>query len=524
MRLTTILLLGFVSLGASGADVPSIFNTTNRTLRTLSLDECIRQALEHNLRIQVKRFDPSISRFTLEASRGVYDPEFSAQLSHSVNTTEGRFNENTGLTSSGSDAKVDLVSPGISGLLPSGLTYDLGGTFTHGRGSRSGGVPFENYTADVSIQLEQPLLKNFFTDSARTVIQINRRNLRISELGLEAEIRLVTRDVQVAYYELMFSREDVKVQEKALELANKLVSDNKARVEAQKLAPLDVKQSESQAATALADYIQAQRRVLLTESVLKNLISDDYQGWLNKGIEPAEKLVAVPEHLDLTESWASALNKRPDILQLRLEAEKLTLNRKLRSNQRLPELNLIGGYGRNGVDSSTPQTIDFTQVPPVTNAPYSSKFSSALDDIAAGRNERYNVGVLLRFPIGNKTERNRYRSAVEQEKQIELELRKLNQDIIVEVDNVLDSVRANYERVSATHQARLFAELALDAGQKRLEAGIITSFEVLSLQKDLTTARSNEIRALADYNRSLSQLYYSDGTILERNKISVQFK
>jgi outer membrane protein TolC len=121
-------------------------------------------------------------------------------------------------------------------------------------------------------------------------------------------------------------------------------------------------------------------------------------------------------------------------------------------------------------------------------------------------------------------ERNRYRAAQEREQQVAAQMRKLNQDILVDVDNAMDSVRASYERVSATHQARLFAEMALDAGAKRLEAGKTTSFEILSLQKDLTTARSNEFRALADYNIALSQLFYRDGTILDRNKISVQFK
>ncbi len=524
MRFITLLLLCVLSLSALGAEVPSVFNTTNRTMRTLSLEECTRQALERNHRIKVRRFDPRISRFTLDASRGIYDPVFQAEFNHAQITTEGRFNENTGVTSGGSDSRSDFFAPGISGRLPSGLTYDLGGIFTSGRGTRGGIVPFENYTADASLQLEQPLLKNFWTDSGRTTIQINRRNLQISELSLEQEIRTVTLEVQVAYYELLFAREDVKVQEKARELAEQLAKDNNEKVKAGSLAPLDARQAEAQAGTALAGLIQAHRRVLLAENTLKNLITDDYQSWLRTGIEPAEKLVAVPERLDLTESWASALNKRPDLRQLALEAEKLTLNTRLRSNQRWPELNLVGGYGRSGVDSSQPESIDFTQVPPLTNAAYSSKFSRALDDIGAGRNDRYNVGVLLRIPFSNKNEKNRYRAALEQEKQIELELRKLHQDILLEVDNNLDAVRANYEQVSATHQARLFAEQALEAGQRRLEAGKTTSFEILSLQKDLTTARSTEIRALADYNKALSQLFYSDGTILERNKISLQFK
>jgi outer membrane protein TolC len=233
----------------------------------------------------------------------------------------------------------------------------------------------------------------------------------------------------------------------------------------------------------------------------------------------------VPERLDITESWTSALNSRPDWKQLNLEAEKLKLNKKFRWNQRLPEVGVFGGYGRSGTDASRFGYKTNLDVVPITVVPpYQARFGPALDDIYNGVNPRWNVGVGVRIPLSNYEERNRYRSAEEQVKQVEVQLNKLRQDIIFDVDNAMDSARASYERVGATHQARLYAELALDGGQKRLDAGVITSFEVLSLQKDLTTARSNEARALADYNEDLVQLFYRDGSVLERNKISVKFK
>ena len=46
----------------------------------------------------------------------------------------------------------------------------------------------------------------------------------------------------------------------------------------------------------------------------------------------------------------------------------------------------------------------------------------------------------------------------------------------------------------------------------------------LQLQNNLTTARSAEIRALADYNIALEQLAFDDGTTLERNNIDVQVR
>jgi len=523
MRLKLILLLAFACLSLRGADVPAVFST-NRTMRSLSLDECIRMALEHNLRIQIRRFDPDINRYQYEASRGIYDPAFTFEYRRANETRGGSFDPVSGTTQSASSSDQDRFTPGLSGVLPTGLQYSFGGRFTHNSGSQPEGQ-FENYLADASVQLEQPLLKNFWIDAGRTAIRINRLNYQISELALEEEIRAVTRDVQLSYFEVLFAIEDVKVQEKALELANKLASDNNEKVKAGKLAPLDAKQAEAQAATSLSDLIQAQRRVLAAENILKNLITDDYQSWHKSGIEPTEKLIAVPERLDVTESWTAALNNRPDWKQLNMESEKLKLNKKFRWNQRLPEVGVFGGYGRSGVDNSTFGSTTNLGLPgaPVTG-PHSATFGSAIDDVYNGVNPRWNWGFGLRIPLSNYEERYRYRTAEEQVKQIDVQLHKLRQDIIFDVDNAMDSVRASFERVGATHQARLYAELALDGGQKRLEAGVITSFEVLSLQKDLTTARSSEARALADYNEALTALFYRDGTVLERNKISVKFK
>src|SRR5690606_24897163 len=105
-----------------------------------------------------------------------------------------------------------------------------------------------------------------------------------------------------------------------------------------------------------------------------------------------------------------------------------------------------------------------------------------------------------------------------------LVLKRLEQGILMEIENAVDLAKTNFERVDATRQARLYAEAALEAEQKKLENGKSTSFIVLQLQRDLTTARSAEIRALADYNKALAQLAFSEGTVFERNRLSVNVK
>jgi outer membrane protein TolC len=105
-----------------------------------------------------------------------------------------------------------------------------------------------------------------------------------------------------------------------------------------------------------------------------------------------------------------------------------------------------------------------------------------------------------------------------------LEVKRREQNVMVQIDNSVKQAQSDFERVDATRQARIYAEAALEAEQKKLENGKSTSFEVLRLQRDLTTAASQEIRALADYNNDLSQLAFWEGTTLERRRVSVEVK
>src|SRR6266540_3387548 len=520
MQLNSIYPLGFVCLSTLVADAQSTFNTinTNRTLKSLSRDECVRMAVEHNLRIQVLLFDPNLRRFELEAAKGFYDPSFTSEYRRSSSSREGSVDPQTGLTGSSTTSDEDRFTPGLGGVVPTGMRYDLMGDFRHTRGMS--GDSFDDYSASAGIQMDQPLLRNFWIDAPRTEIQVRKRELKISEVLLEQEIRLVVLDVHLLYHELMFSLGDQTVKQKAYEVATNFVAEQRAKVAVGNLAEIEVKQAESQAATSLTDLIEAQRRVIAAGNALKNLVTDEYQNWLNVRIEPTEKLVAVPERLDLSESWASALAQRPDLMRLELQGEILELERRRWYNQLFPDLNVNGGYGRSGLDRSfsSPGT---TNSPPID---YNARLGPALDDIAKARNERWNVGFLFRLPLSRQVERNRYKASKEEEKKNQTLLKQLHQSILLEVDNAIDQARSNYERVSSTRQARVFAEVALEAEEKKLAAGTGTIFQVLQRQKDLTQARSDEIRALTDYLNSLTLVHHRDGTILQREKVSIRYK
>jgi outer membrane protein TolC len=474
------------------------------TNRSLSLEECIRIALEHNLAIQISQLDPQLAGFSLAGSYGVYDPTLRFAARHSYELSPGGLDPQSQLPFPGPEAESDNINSTLTGLMPWGLNYSFGINLTDTYGTRPVTGAFDDAFGNLGVfTMNQPLLRDSWIDGERLQIFLNKKRLKISELGLRNQIILTVTEVEAAYYNLMFQDENVKVQEKALELAERLVSENRRRVEVGALAPLDEKQAESQAAGSRASLLAAHADRQTAERVLKGLLSDDYNDWMDVRIEPSEALLALPQILNLQDSWRRGIEQRPDLLQARLNVEMQSRTVSYQKNQLYPQLDLTGSFGFGASED---------------------ELSDALEAITSRGNPSHSYGVVFSIPLANTGARNAYKSAKVTKEQIQLQLRQLEQTVLITIENAMANARISYEQVSVTHQATQFAEEALKAEQTKLEKGKSTSFVVLQLQSNLTAARSAEIRALADYNIALARLAQNEGSTLERRKIDLEFK
>ncbi len=106
--------------------------------------------------------------------------------------------------------------------------------------------------------------------------------------------------------------------------------------------------------------------------------------------------------------------------------------------------------------------------------------------------------------------------------QLMLALKRLEQGIMVTIDNDINQARSSYQQVAATRAAREYAHAALEAEQIKSQTGTSILYLVLQMQRDLTAARGNEIEALAAYNKTLAQLSLDEGATLERLGINLE--
>jgi outer membrane protein TolC len=178
--------------------------------------------------------------------------------------------------------------------------------------------------------------------------------------------------------------------------------------------------------------------------------------------------------------------------------ERQGLVRAFNRNQLWPEIDLQTSYGLNARGTTVRELTE---------------------GVADRNNPVWSVGLVATIPLGNRQARAAYETARLTEEQANLTLRRLEQDIIIQVDNAVGQVRTNIKRIEVTRVARRLAEESLKAEEDKLRAGASTSFLVLQAQSQLAAARSAEIRARADYGGSLVDLDRVGGTTLQKNQI-----
>lgn len=496
-------LLGALSL----ALMPAI-QAADSGVRPVTLDECVQTAFRNNLQLQIVRYLPELAELNLTGSYGAYDPVFQGAYGADKNTRPGQ----SGIDQIKAPSNVNWSQDygmGLNGLLPTGADYRLFGNLVAQRNKFAVGTNFLGddvfgyqsiVPAQAGIQLTQPLLRDMWIDNARWAISLNKKTVLQEEQGLRSQLIITATEVQVAYYNLAAARQSVAVQKQAVELAERLLIENRKRVEVGALAPLEEKQAEAQVAGSRADLISAQQTYNVAQNTLKRLLTSDYAELADTIFEPSDTFKPQPYPFNRQESWSRGLTQRPDIIASQLALEKQNVTIKFRRNQMFPQLDLQGSFGLSAQTSEAGDT---------------------LNDISNNEFKNFGIGAVLSFPLGNRSARSGFRAAKVERERLILQHKQLEQAIMVDLDNEILAAQSSFERIGATRQTRIYAEAALDAEQKKLENGKSTTFEVLRLQRDLTTASRDEVQAVADYYRAMSILFRDEGSTLERLGVKI---
>ncbi|MFQ5882932.1 MAG: TolC family protein [Candidatus Methylomirabilales bacterium] len=471
----------------------------------LSLQESILLGLKNNLDIAIEGFNPKIKEADVTGEKAVFDPSAFAEIGFNSTQTPNR-NVLAGVNVT--EIKNDDFNwiMGFRQDLPTGGNYEL--RFDNNRNFNNSAffsVVDTNtaYSSDLSLTVTQPLLKNFGVDINRTQIKIAENDREISLDRFHETIMDVVTQIQDVYWDLVFTIEDLKVAERSLRLAQELADLNRARVRAGVAAPVEITQAKADVASREALVTVAEKEVRDAEDRLKVVLNIPKQGEWGGAILPADPAGFSRVTLDLPGAVADALRKRPKYEAAKVDLSNRELNFRFTRNQLLPDLSFQGSVGINGLSALDPS------------------YGDALDDLGSGNNFSYSAGLVFSIPIGNRAARAEFVKAQLEVQQAQVSLRDLELEITAEVREAVRRIEKDAKLVQDTRSTRALREEQLRIEQKRLEAGVSTTFEVLRFQRDLAVAQSAEVRSLTNYNKSIANLDRVRGVVLEKHRIQM---
>ncbi len=374
-------------------------------------------------------------------------------------------------------------------------------------------------TPNFRFELRQHLLSGFGFDPNLRWIRIARNNREIEDVTFRLQVIQTVSQIENIYWDLVNAYSSVTVQQRALDLSNKTLSDNQKQVAAGTLAPLTVVQSQSAVATAEQNLIAAQVNLQLQQLLMKNAITRNV----------ADPMLAVApviptDTLSTTEQYEvrpvedlidEALKQRPEIATARLTLTNNEISRKSIRNQLLPTVDLYAFYGASSLAGPQNPLCHSSFCPPPGTIPptgYNDAFSNLFNSSAPDKG----VGVNILIPLRNRqSQADQVRSVLEY-RQAQMSLQQTENTIRLQVRQAQFAMQQNYVGLQAALAARDYAAQSLDAEQKKLRMGASTSTLVLQASSNLTQAESNVLAAATNYEKSKVQLDLSTAETLTK--------
>ena len=496
--------------------------TPTEQRESLSLADAALRALQSNLDISISRHTKESRLADIVIEQSKFDPTFSLNGTYNraasplnrpvLGFTSGTlsniqiFDQNT--TSFTADITQNLITGGNIDVNYSPARTNVSGAqacfdkpVNDPICSRGGFLFNPSWTGGLALTFTQPLLRNAGIEVNKTFIKVAQNNAEVEQHVFRDRVMTVIASVEQAYWELVFANENLKVAQAALKAAEELLAANRAKSKAGIMSIVDVLQAEA----AVASRIE---QVLVTERAIRDQ-GDQLRRLLNPGEEslrqdvwiiPTDTPLSFLEPISLQEAIDTAIEQRPEIAQAKKNVESGEINKQFARNQLLPTLSFQGTMGMSGLGKD-----------------YGDSFTRNF----SGDFYNYGAGLVLSYPLGNRSAINTYNKRELEAKNAEAMLAKIRQQVIVGIREAVRRVQTDFKRIETTRSARIMAEKQLQAEQERLRVGLSTTRFVLDFQRDLATAQANELRATVDYNKSLSNFVRHKATTLERYNLQL---
>ncbi|HXJ14777.1 MAG TPA: TolC family protein [Candidatus Limnocylindrales bacterium] len=545
----------------------------------LTLQDAIALALENSMDIVVQRYNPwmadaSILKtkaggfgFGVPGSLSVgstanlpslfFDPYFT----QTVSINSALLAVNNPLTSGTGAAAVSTLgvhnsvfNSAFSQGFSTGTTLNVFWDNTRSSSTSAFNLFDPSVQSSIGVSFSQQLLQGVGRDVTRRNILIAENNRKIADLAFAQQAITTVTNTITAYWELVYARQNVQVQQQAVTVSNKLYNDNKKQLEIGTMAPLDVTRAESELATDTQNLIVAQTTQLQDELVLKNFISKDptASNLIDVEIVPTDKPDA-PQSIQLApfaDAVKEAFVNRPDVQEQILNLKNGEIDVKATKNALLPQATLTGTYSSTGLAGNSlatasataagQQVVDANGNPvtvlssgglpipvfvPITTTTVTGVnkqgLSDSLSQVFHNRFPSYTVGLNFTLPLRNRSAQADSVHAQLTQRQLEAQMQQIKNSAVLDVRNTSIALEQGRAQVQAASKARELQQQTFDAEQKKYQLGASTVYQVILTQRDLITAQGTELRALANLAEAKANYERALGRTLQINSVTI---
>src|SRR6266567_1490773 len=491
----------------------------------LSLRSYIELVMANNTDVAISRLAVDTQKNAILRGFAPFDPLVTANF----NNTRTKTPSSSALDAAATLAQLTQpVNFNYSQTMQNGTFYQVG--FSETKSSSNSGFSTFNpvYNSGLSVSFTQPLIRNRGAYINRVPIMMAKSRVRKSEYDLKATIITLLSGAELAYWQAVQLRENLRVQESALDLNDKFLKRSQRELELGAISKLDIYQPELNFVQAQAAVSQARYQVLQQDEALRRQIGADLDPDLRKLPIVLTETPAPPSNtavLDGEVLVEKALTLRPDLKSAVQDLDVDDLQIKQISNVMRPDLSLTGIYtaqGRGGTaflrsnvftDVGSRSTV--TQVLP-------GGFADSLDQLFGFGFPVYGFGLRLRLPIRNRSASADMADALVNKRRDALQARSAEQQVRMEVLQAVSQVESSKTAVDLAVKSRDFAQLRLDAENKKYELGTSQIFLVLSATQDLINAESTVVAQSVSYRRNVLALLRTTGELLQERGVAIQ--
>lgn len=352
------------------------------------------------------------------------------------------------------------------------------GTYQLNEKSISQSIPASDRAWAVSLTASQAL---FAGGGIHASVKSARLTREAALLDLRATINDALLSVRTAFLNVLLTREQIKVQESNLELLQQQLKTTNDRFEAGTVSSFERLRAEVAVANAKVPLITARNDYRLAIESLRHALgfTTNNNEFLRKIPDFVGTLDYTPVNFDLQSAFAAAHTSRPDLQRL----EKLTAAREqlvtAARSEYFPDLAIVGGY-------------DMRKGP-------TNRLMDSRDGLFVGLQSQWAI-------FDGRATAGRVAQARSLLEQTRLTYSEAQLAAEVEVRRAFSSWQQATELADASQKVVAQAEEAVRLANARYSAGTSTQLDVLQVQVELTTARTNQIQAYYNYNVAVAAL------------------